>query len=82
MSKKDIEDLPPTEHKIIRGNLSPEKFSGSVRVKFTSISLTCCTSISVKTLNLSYSWQIKNENCLCLTIKKIFKIMKHFENLD
>lgn len=21
MSKKDIEDLPPTEHKIIRGNL-------------------------------------------------------------
>lgn len=25
MSKKDIEDLPPTEHKIIRGNLSPGK---------------------------------------------------------
>lgn len=25
MSKKDIGDLPPTEHKIIRGNLSPGK---------------------------------------------------------
>lgn len=25
ISKKDIGDLPPTEHKIIRGNLSPGK---------------------------------------------------------
>lgn len=28
MSKKDIGDLPPTEHKIIRGNLSTGKIFG------------------------------------------------------